>query len=77
MKYQVNPDDVVVGCESLMCRFAMVVETPHREIVCLQPGMLHCQFSGNNKLTAIELVFDVMGLMQQIQVSSINKGTPK
>jgi hypothetical protein len=33
---------------------------------CVIPGMLRVQFSSNNKLQSMELVFDAMGVMQQL-----------
>jgi hypothetical protein len=36
---------------------------------CVQHGMLQCRFNKQNKMVAAEMMFDVMGFMQQLQVS--------
>ena len=54
-----------------MCRYSMRTES-FQEVGAFsaseQFGMLLCRFSESNKLTSIEMVFDVMGFMQQLQV---------
>lgn len=37
----------------------------------MQHGMLQCKFNRENKIVAAEMVFDVMGYMQQLQVAPI------
>jgi hypothetical protein len=41
---------------------------------CVVPGMLRAQFSSRNKLVSLELVYDAMGFMQQLERSSGNEG---
>ena len=35
---------------------------------CVQHGMLQCRFNKQNKMIGAEMMFDVMGFMQQLQV---------
>lgn len=35
---------------------------------CVQHGMLQCRFNKQNKMVGAEMMFDVMGFMQQLQV---------
>jgi hypothetical protein len=37
-----------------------------------QHGMMQCNFNKDNKMTSAEMVFDVMGFMQQLQVIVIS-----
>jgi hypothetical protein len=67
--YAVNQDDMVVLDDVLMCPF--VFRTMHAVLCgsltdCVIPGMLRANFSKNNKLLNMELVFDAMGFMQQL-----------
>ena len=39
---------------------------------CVQHGMLQCRFNKQNKIVAAEMMFDVMGFMQQLQVREKN-----
>jgi hypothetical protein len=39
------------------------------------PGMLRAHFSSRNKLKSIELVYDAMGFMQQLERASGNEGS--
>jgi len=67
--YAVNQDDMVILEDVLMCPF--VFRTMHAVLCgsltdCVIPGMLRANFSKNNKLLSMELVFDAMGFMQQL-----------
>mmetsp|Transcript_21117 Transcript_21117/g.29051 ORF Transcript_21117/g.29051 Transcript_21117/m.29051 type:complete len:360 (-) Transcript_21117:331-1410(-) len=56
-----------------MCRYVMTIEGLERVggfNTCRQIGMLQCQFDRFNKIVTIEMMFDVMGYMQQIQRAS-------
>ena len=37
---------------------------------CVQHGMLQCRFNKQNKMVSAEMMFDVMGFMQQLQRAS-------
>jgi len=67
--YAVNQDDMIVLEDVLMCPF--VFRTSNAVLCgsladCVVPGMLRAHFSKNNKLLSMELIFDAMGLMQQL-----------
>lgn len=67
--YAVNQDDMIVLEDVLMCPF--VFRTRNAVLCgaladCIIPGMLRATFSKNNKLLSMELVFDAMGFMQQL-----------
>ena len=49
------------ACHSLSLWF-------HTFSPCVQHGMLQCRFNKQNKMVAAEMMFDVMGFMQQLQV---------
>ncbi len=67
--YAVNQDNMIVLEDVLMCPF--VFRTNNAVSCgaladCVIPGMLRAIFSKNNKLLSMELVFDAMGFMQQL-----------
>lgn len=67
--YAVNQDDMIVLDDVLMCPY--VFRTNNAVSCgaladCVIPGMLRAKFSKNNKLQSMELVFDAMGFMQQL-----------
>lgn len=75
--YHVNEDDIILMDDVLMCPFVF------RSIdaiscgalsECVMPGMLRAHFSARNKLKSVELVYDAMGLMQQLERASGNDG---
>jgi hypothetical protein len=41
------------------------------EYSCVQHGMLQCKFNKYNKMVSAEIMYDVMGFMQQLQVPMI------
>ncbi len=63
---------MVAAGDFVMCRFTAQIDGWERVGgVCgvQQQGMMHCRFDRlNNKLVAAEMVFDVLGLVQQLQV---------
>lgn len=68
--YHVNEDDMLLTEDNLMCPFVFrtqgaVLSGALSE--CVMPGMLRCNFSQRNKLVSIEIVYDAMGFMQQLQ----------
>lgn len=67
--YAVNQDDMILLEDVLMCPY--VFRTQNAVLCgaladCVVPGMLRAHFSKNNKLLSMELVFDAMGFMQQL-----------
>lgn len=72
LAYTVSRDDMVVAGEWVMCRFSLRTEGSEQVGAlygCVQHGMLQAHFNSENKLVAAEMMFDVMGFMQQLQVS--------
>jgi len=73
--YAVNQDDMILLEDVLMCPF--VFRTKNAVLCgalagCVIPGMLRANFSKNNKLLSMELVFDAMGFMQQLDSANGN-----
>lgn len=69
--YHTCNDDTISGPGMVMCRFIMRIEG--KDLVgasnsCIQAGMLCCKFNELNKIVSIEITFDVMSFMQQLQV---------
>lgn len=67
--YAVNQDDMIILEDVLMCPF--VFRTKNAVLCgaladCVIPGMLRATFSKNNKLLNLELIFDAMGFIQQL-----------
>jgi hypothetical protein len=67
--YYMNEDDMIMIENVMMSPYVFrtnyaVVSGALAEVIV--PGMLRAQFSTNNKLLSMELVFDAMGLMQQL-----------
>jgi hypothetical protein len=55
----------------VMCRYVMTIDGFERVggySLCTQIGMMHCHFDRFNKIISMEMTFDVMGFMQQLQV---------
>ena len=73
--YHVNEDDMLLTEDNLMCPF--VFRTQGAVLCgalseCVMPGMLRCNFSQRNKLLSVEMVYDAMGFMQQLERASGN-----
>lgn len=71
--HELGPDDMLASGDQVICRFKMKVEGG--ELVgikynCVQNGMIKARFNENNKIVNAEMVFDVMGCMQQLQKAS-------
>jgi len=76
--YHINEDDMLLTEDVLMCPF--IFRTQDAVLCgalaeCVMPGMLRAQFSERNKLTSLEMVYDAMGFMQQLERASGNEGT--
>ena len=76
--FHINEDDMILMENILMCPF---VFRSQDAVVCgaladcVMPGMLRAHFSSRNKIASMELVYDAMGFMQQLERSSGNDGT--
>jgi hypothetical protein len=71
--YHVNEDDMLITDDVLMCPF--IFRTQDAVLCgalaeCVMPGMLRAQFSDRNKLLSVEMVYDAMGFMQQLERAS-------
>ena len=74
-QYHFNDDDIMIMDDVSMCPF---VFRSHNAVICgamaecVMPGMLRARFSDHNKLLSVELVYDAMGFMQQLERASGN-----
>lgn len=71
--YHVNEDDMILMEDILMCPF--VFRTQDAVLCgalaeCVMPGMLRAHFSQRNKLKSLEMTYDAMGFMQQLERAS-------
>ena len=67
--YAINDDDMIIIDDVLMCPF--VFRTRNAVVSgaladCVMPGMIRANFSKANKLQSVEMVYDAMGFMQQL-----------
>jgi hypothetical protein len=72
-RYIINDDDILSMEDILMCPYVFrsdnaVVSGAFAE--CVMPGMLRAHFSARNKLQCLELVYDAMGFIQQLERAS-------
>jgi hypothetical protein len=71
--YHMNEDDMILMEDVLMCPF---VFRSQDSVVCgalaecVMPGMFRAHFSARNKLLSVEMVYDAMGFMQQLERAS-------
>lgn len=68
--YHVNEDDMLLTEDNLMCPFVFRSQDAVQcgaLSECVMPGMLRCNFSPRNKLLSVEMVYDTMGFMQQLE----------
>ena len=75
--YHINEDDMLITDNVLMCPF--IFRTQDAVLCgalaeCVMPGMLRAEFSERNKLKQLEMVYDAMGFMQQLERASGNEG---
>lgn len=71
--YHVNEDDMILMDDIMMCPF--VFRTQDAVLCgalaeCVMPGMLRGHFSARNKLQSLEMIYDSMGFMQQLERAS-------
>lgn len=76
--YHINEDDMILMEDVLMCPFIFrsqdaVVCGALAE--CVMPGMFRAHFSARNKLLSVEMVYDAMGFMQQLERASGSERT--
>jgi hypothetical protein len=67
--YAMNEDDMIMIDDVLMCPFVFRTKNAvHCGALtdCVMPGMLRANFSKENKLMSMEMIYDAMGLMQQL-----------
>ena len=76
--YHVNEDDMIIMDDILMCPFIFRSQDAvlcGALAECTMPGMLRTHFSSRNKLKSVEMVYDAMGFMQQLERASGNEGS--
>jgi hypothetical protein len=75
VEYTVRPEDIICSGELVMCSYTMHIR--NCEAVggvgsCVQHGMLQCSFAPrSDRIVRADLIFDVMGFMQQLQVRTV------
>ena len=75
--YHVNEDDMILTEDVLMCPFIFRSQDAvlcGALAECIMPGMLRAHFSARNKLLSVEMVYDAMGFMQQLERASGSEG---
>jgi len=75
--YFLNEDDMLLTDDVLMSPFIFRTQDAVQcgaLSECVMPGMLRAEFSERNKLLNVEMVYDAMGFMQQLERSSGNEG---
>lgn len=71
--YHVSEDDMILMEDVLMCPFVFRTQDAvacGALAECVMPGMLRANFSQRNKLKSLEITFDAMGFMQQLERAS-------
>ena len=72
-RYYSGPEDTAISGDTLMARWMFKTEDAvvcGALCECHKQGMLKATFSANQKLSRLELLFDVMSFMQQLQRAS-------
>lgn len=75
--YHMNEDDMILTEDVLMCPFIFRSQDAvmcGALAECIMPGMLRAHFSARNKLLSVEMVYDAMGFMQQLERASGSEG---
>jgi PAS domain S-box-containing protein len=73
MQYYAGPEDAISSGDMLSCRWMLRTENAMSFgalCECHCQGMLRVRFSPSHKISYLELIFDVMGFMQQLQRAS-------
>jgi hypothetical protein len=71
--YHVNEDAMILMDDILMCPFVFRTQDAvscGALAECVMPGMLRGHFSSTNKLISLEMIYDSMGFMQQLERAS-------
>lgn len=69
-RYTIQLEDAVVSGNQMMARWVMSTTNAVQcgaKMDIVKQGMLCCKFNANNKITSVELIFDVMALMLQLK----------
>lgn len=64
--------EIICAGDLVVCRYFLKTDSPQSvgsPVSLDQQGMIQFKFNKANKIVSIEMVFDVMGFMQQFQVS--------
>ena len=74
IQYHTAPEDLLAAGDLIMCKYVMRTEG-HEEVgvqggPVVQHGMMQCKFNREHRMVSAEMVFDVMGFMQQLQRAS-------
>jgi hypothetical protein len=78
--YHVNEDDMIIMDDIIMCPFVFRTQDA---VLCgalaesVMPGMLRGHFSSRNKLISLEMTYDAMGFMQQLERASGSEMTAR
>ena len=73
VSHQCTAEDIVASGNKAICYFKLRVERGEHvgaNHTCVQNGMMKAQFNDANRIVSAEIVFDVMGFMQQMQKAS-------
>lgn len=71
--YHLNEDDMILMEDIIMCPFVFRTQGAVASgalAECVTPGMLRAHFSSRNKLMSMEMIYDSMGYMQQLERAS-------
>lgn len=71
--YHLNEDDMILMDDIIMCPFVFRTQDAVLRgalAECGMPGMLRGHFSSTNKLLSLEMIYDAMGFMQQLERAS-------
>ncbi len=71
--YHLNEDDMILMEDIIMCPFVFRTQgavAAGALAECVTPGMLRAHFSSRNKLLSMEMIYDSMGFMQQLERAS-------
>lgn len=71
--YHVNEDDMILMEDVIMCPFVFRTKDAVKcgaLAECVMHGMLRGHFSSRNKLQSVEMIYDAMGFMQQLERAS-------
>ena len=70
LTYHLNVDDLIAASDLVMGCYQLVFDGTgvfRDNAICSQTGMIQVKFNQDNKIIAVELIYDVMGFMQQLQ----------